>query len=363
MKKKLASGMISTLLLVGLLALAFNIQHVRAEPGVISILHALGFTNIVESTAETFPPGTYEVKLYAEFAAYHPSNTLSWYVVGTSSFHLLFSGSEGNFGYVSPPIVKSFIAYEQLGLSFRSPEARYFTETARNPDGIRHALTYAVIDNPAMLLLGFENLYGGGDRDYQDMVISLELVKPAAVEATIDINPDTLNLKSKGEWITCYIELPEGYNVSDIDVSTVMLNATFAVSLLGVPPPEPIPTEIGDYNNNTIPDLMVKFNRAEVTSWVYNGLGIQYGNVTLAITGEQYDGTPFEGTCAIKALFPGDADDDGDVDFNDFTIFAGCYGMSVENPSCNPLADFDEDGHIKYDDFLILAGNYGKTAA
>ncbi len=60
-------------------------------------------------------------------------------------------------------------------------------------------------------------------------------------------------------------------------------------------------------------------------------------------------------------LFPGYADDDGDVDFDDFTILADCYGMSIENPGFNSLADFDEDGHIKYDDFLILAGNYGKT--
>ncbi len=189
------------------------------------------------------------------------------------------------------------------------------------------------------------------------------LVKPWSpiISATIDVDPDTLNLKSKGQWVTCYIELPEAYNVSDIDVSTVMLNGTIPVSLLEVPAPQPVPTEVGDYDNDAIPDLMVKFPRAEVASWIYSGLGIQYGNVILPITGE-VDGTPFEGACTIKVLFPGDADDDGDVDFDDFTIFVGCYGMSIENPSFNPLADFDEDGYIKYNDFLILAGNYGKTA-
>jgi PKD repeat protein len=36
------------------------------------------------------------------------------------------------------------------------------------------------------------------------------------IPATIDCDPDTLNLKSEGEWITCYIELPEGYGVERI---------------------------------------------------------------------------------------------------------------------------------------------------
>jgi hypothetical protein len=44
-----------------------------------------------------------------------------------------------------------------------------------------------------------------------------------AIPATVDIDPDTLNLKSKGKWITCYIELPDGYSVEDIDIDSVTL--------------------------------------------------------------------------------------------------------------------------------------------
>ncbi len=36
------------------------------------------------------------------------------------------------------------------------------------------------------------------------------------LEATIDIDPDTINVKSKGNYITCYIELPADYDVNDI---------------------------------------------------------------------------------------------------------------------------------------------------
>ena len=60
-----------------------------------------------------------------------------------------------------------------------------------------------------------------------------------AVEATVDFNPNTLNLKSKGKWITCYVELPDDYDVQDIDIGTVMLNET-------------IPAERGDVQDGIL---------------------------------------------------------------------------------------------------------------
>jgi len=37
------------------------------------------------------------------------------------------------------------------------------------------------------------------------------------VSATVDINPDTLNLKSKDKWVTGYIELPPGWGVEHVE--------------------------------------------------------------------------------------------------------------------------------------------------
>ena len=51
------------------------------------------------------------------------------------------------------------------------------------------------------------------------------------VQATIDIDPNTLNLKSKGKMVTAYIELPEGCNMSDIDVNTVTLECSIPAIL------------------------------------------------------------------------------------------------------------------------------------
>ena len=189
------------------------------------------------------------------------------------------------------------------------------------------------------------------------------LVEPwtPTIKATVDIDPNTLNLKSIGEWITCYIELPEGYNVSDIDIYSIMLNNTFPISLLVVPPVL-VPREIGDYDEDRIPDLMVKFNRTTLTSHIYHTLGIEYGNVTLTITGQLTDGTPFEGSDVIMVRMPGDVDDDGDVDPFDLGLFAGAYGTSLGDTYYKWAADFNEDGSIDPIDLCIFGAYYGETA-
>ena len=85
-----------------------------AEPSLEGILGNLGFTNITESTAETFPAGLYEITLYAEFAGYHDTNELSYYPVATSDFTILFSGPEGSSGYVTPLLPRRFFVILHL---------------------------------------------------------------------------------------------------------------------------------------------------------------------------------------------------------------------------------------------------------
>ena len=121
--------------------------------------------------------------------------------------------------------------------------------------------------------------------------ITLYLPEPAVAGTTIDIDPSTLNLNSNGKWITCYIELPEGYDVRDIRVSTVKLNGTVSA--------EPKPTSIGDYDDDGIADLMVKFDRAAVATL------LTPGEVTVTVAGELADGTAFQGTDMIQVIGKG----------------------------------------------------------
>ena len=85
------------------------------------------------------------------------------------------------------------------------------------------------------------------------------------------------------------IEFPEGYAAENIDVSTVTLEGTI--------PAESSPTQVGDHDDDGIPDLMVKFDRQALVGY----LGGATGEVTLTLTGD-VDGKPFEGRDTITVI-------------------------------------------------------------
>lgn len=72
----------------------------------------------------------------------------------------------------------------------------FFTgDSSLNPDGFKHAL----FDNEAgkPLIVGFEDIYGGGDRDYNDLVFSLTNVY-AATGPTPVPEPETYAMLATG---------------------------------------------------------------------------------------------------------------------------------------------------------------------
>ena len=119
---------------------------------------------------------------------------------------------------------------------------------------------------------------------------------PVIVEATIDLHPKTLNLGSNGRWITCYIELPEGYDVNEIDVSTVYLEDFLQA--------ENRPTEIEDDDGDGILDLMVKFDRRELNQYLLDQDLDFSAEVELTVSGSLYDETAFEGRDTIRVIDP-----------------------------------------------------------
>jgi hypothetical protein len=109
------------------------------------------------------------------------------------------------------------------------------------------------------------------------------------VPAIVDINPDTLNKASKGGAVTTYIEIT-GYDVNDIDVSTVKLRTN-----KGIVSAQSTPTSVGDYDSDGIPDRMVKFDRQAVIGIV------DVGDVEVTISGK-ISGKDFEGTDVIRVI-------------------------------------------------------------
>lgn len=113
----------------------------------------------------------------------------------------------------------------------------------------------------------------------------IHLICWSVVDAEIDITPDTLNLASKGKWISCRIWLPEEYDVADVNSPSVFLQ--------GEVPPEWI------WFNQNENLLIAKFARSELEEI------LEPGEVELTVTGYLIDGTYFEGTDTIKVIDKG----------------------------------------------------------
>jgi hypothetical protein len=93
--------------------------------------------------------------------------------------------------------------------------------------------------------------------------------------------------------VTCYVELPEGYSVEDIDIDSVALTEINA-DLLDPPVYTMGRSNISDRDGDGVPDLMVKFDRQELIPL------LEAGEVELTVTGELADGQAFEGTDVIR---------------------------------------------------------------
>ncbi len=132
---------------------------------------------------------------------------------------------------------------------------------------------------------------GSGDFDFW-----LIKLAPEEIPATVDIDPNTLNLKSKDEFVTAYVELPEGYDVADIVLETVYLDGIPAVT-------DPVYGFVKNQKSylfdrdgdGTTETRMVKFDRQAVIAL------LSVGEATLTITGE-VNSTRFEGSDTIKVV-------------------------------------------------------------
>jgi hypothetical protein len=110
-----------------------------------------------------------------------------------------------------------------------------------------------------------------------------------AVTSDIEIEPDVLNPRSKGRWISCYIELGDGLSAEDIDVATVRFNDSLYA--------EQDPIDIGDHDGDGIADLMVKFSRREVIALLAG-----FGDIEVRVSGEA-GGLSFAGTDTLRVLY------------------------------------------------------------
>jgi hypothetical protein len=117
--------------------------------------------------------------------------------------------------------------------------------------------------------------------------------KKVDITATIEIHPNKLNCKSKGRWITVYIELPSSYDVEEIDINSIVLSTT--IGSIGTS--EDYPHAIVDINENDVPELMIKFDRTGVIEILEHQ---QFCEIT--VIGNLYDSVKFKGSYTIELI-------------------------------------------------------------
>jgi hypothetical protein len=133
----------------------------------------------------------------------------------------------------------------------------------------------------------------------------LAIFEPSlASEALVDIDPDTLDLGSKGDWVTCYIELADGYKVMDINGETIRLGGIPAhIGEQGWARARANSSNIMDHDGDGVKERMVKFDRSEVQAYL-TALG-QLDYVELMVSGGLIDGPWFEGVDVIRVVDEG----------------------------------------------------------
>jgi hypothetical protein len=126
---------------------------------------------------------------------------------------------------------------------------------------------------------------------------------------SVDLNPNTLNLRSSGRWVTLRITPPSGQNAEEINIKSVRLR-------IG---DDNVPALWGNVVNGV---LMVKVSRASLQKIL---IGHVDEEVEIKVTGAYDDGTAFEGTDTVRVIDPGkrgnkpwdgtsEGDDDDEVD-------------------------------------------------
>lgn len=121
---------------------------------------------------------------------------------------------------------------------------------------------------------------------------------PKFIVATVEYGPEIINLKSTGKFVTAYIELPGGFDPKNIAPSSIKITA------IDDNPINPIPvidkSAIGDFDNDGVPDLMVKFSRAALQNVLTPGMRkLQLEGV---VSGQLFIGERTTGVIYLRAV-------------------------------------------------------------
>lgn len=106
---------------------------------------------------------------------------------------------------------------------------------------------------------------------------------------SVTCSPDTLNINAKGTWVTCVLDLYDGYALEDVDVSSIYLDGT-------------IPADKAVIEDDT---MTLKFSRQALIADITADDTVVFPMVsTLTVSGALVDGTTFLATDTIRVIDP-----------------------------------------------------------
>lgn len=134
----------------------------------------------------------------------------------------------------------------------------------------------------------------GGNRGAGPEAGVYSLTLDERLVAAVDLDPDKLNLMSQGQFVTCYLEFPDGRAAAAaIDPASVRVSrVNGAAAALGA---RSSPTGVGDENANGVEDRMLKFDREAFAAL------LAQGDNRVEIEGRLSDGRSFSGEGAVWA--------------------------------------------------------------
>jgi len=245
---------------------------------------------------ETFDAGYYKISILAEIAGYTSSNNLSWYPISSGVLHSIFLGVN------STGDRTVFKAKETFGLCLGTPNGLFgnktnpqlfYTETNHNSDGYDHALVFLNPNPPGGYIIAWEDLWEGGDKDFQDMILAMRAC------AKIDIKPcscpNAINIKNKGV-IPVAVFGTDTFDVTTINPSTVFFGPTGTEAQVHMRPNGKYHYGFEDVNMDGYLDVVFHFQTQDT--------GFNIRDTAGMVTCKTYSGLSFMGSDSVWILGP-----------------------------------------------------------